>query len=323
MPQQLATQMEGDFGHGGALCEQTGTKLLREMISKGTILEEDLTTSNTGALYVTILRDLVRLAPGPPSFIRNMFQLNTDMKGASGSGAIKLPKTKLARGVLQGEGAKVEYETDGYESITVTPQMYAIASQLTRTILQWAGPSLISNEATRMNRGIELAVEYYGIAAIDAACDDDNANSHDNEVNTGAGGTDMDWADICEACERIETYHGVPTDIIFHPADFNALMQDTDFKDAIKYALVGKERGEILSPFGKVRGCEVWTSAYETDGTAHVIDRNNLGTFVEASDLEVADIPVGDSFNRAVGAYQFFGFGIENSDMIAEIIKAA
>jgi len=323
MTPELITPTNTGFGQGGALCEMAGNTVYNEMVRKNTILEEDLTTSNTGALFVTLLRGMIRQTPAPQTFIKQIFDIDTSMKNTWGGGAIKLPINKLARATLQGEGAKVEYETDGYTSITVNPQLYASASALTRTILQFAGPGTIANEAKRMNRAVELAVEYYGIAALDAACSSSNANSHDNEIKTGSGSTDMDWADICDAQEAIETYHGQATDLIIHPADYQALRQDSDFKLATEYSANLNRPKEVMGRWEYVAGMNVWITAYETDGKAHLIDRNNIGSFVEASDIEVADIPIGDSFNRAVGAYQFFGFGVENEDMVAEIYKSA
>ena len=285
---------------------------------------EDLTTTNTAALYTTILRDAVRELPKPVSLARELLDINRDMVGTRGGGAIKLPRNVLRRGAKLTEANKLTYQTEGYESLTVTPDPYGMASRLTLDLLTFAGPQLILNEAKFMREGVELALEYAFINTMLAnATSDSNANSHDNQITTGSSGTAVDYADFRGARALLSTYHGFGTDLIVGPAMWETeFLNDTDIKTSLRYARSNRD-GTILPEVQFIGNTRVWVTAYCPALSCFMVDRNNFGTLVEASELEVGDVMVADTFDKAVGAYQFLGFGAENEDMVVEIVKAA
>jgi len=301
-----------------------GKVMLEHFQGLGVDFTEDLTTTNTGALYTTILRDAVREVPRPPNIARELLQPNRDMVGTRGSGAIKLPRNVLRRGAKLTEGNQLTYQTTGYDSITVTPEPHGAASRLTLDLLTFAGPQTILNEARFMRQAVELSIEYEFLnTALASATSDSNANSHDNQIETGGASTDPDYADFRGALSLIETYHGKCTDMICHPSTFQEeWMNDTDIKTALRYARANAD-GAILPRVRYIEDVRVHTTAYCPTTSTYFVDRNNLGELVEGSDLEVGDVLVADTFDQAVGAYQFVGFGIENEDMVVEVVEAA
>ena len=301
------------------LTEKYG-KILFDSFQKSRGYKEAITTSNSSALYVTVIADAIRGAPAPKPVLRQALQTNTDAM-ASGTNSVKLPMNKLATASSLTEGSSLTYVSDGYSSITVTTSPIGAASKLTLDIQKAAGPSLILNEATRMKSAIERKVESDIITALASATSDSNANGHDNQIETGGTSTDMDYADLIAAQELIQTYYGDMTDIFLHPADYNALLNDTDFKNALYRAT--SPTGEIMPNVPMILGAKINISGLLTDGTAYCVDRNNLGSLCLGSNIEVEDVPVADSFDKAVGAYQFVGVGIQNEDMVVEIVKAA
>jgi len=308
---------------GSAMTERAGEIIYNELVKQGADFTEDLDTTNTGALYVTMLRDAVREVPRPPQIAQQLLFENRDMIGTRGTGAIKLPKNVLRRGAKLTEGNKLTYQTEGYDSITVTPTPFGMASRLTLDLLTYAGANTILREAKFMRQGVELATEYEFINTMLAnATSDSNANGNDNQVETGSSGTAADYADFRAAEALIETYNGTPTDLVVSPNMWRTeFLNDTDIKTALRYSRDNRD-GTILPHVAFIGNVQVHVSSYCPILSAFMVDRENFGSLVLGSELEVGDVMVADTFDKAVGAYQFFGFGAENEDMVVEIVKA-
>jgi len=326
---------------GSRLCEAAGKLLIKDMVSKGINMEkfsesfgsnmrftEDVDTANAGALFITGLAQVIRAAVEPNMVGLELLQLNTDLKAGGGSNAIKLPKEKRVTAAVVGEGGSISYTTEGYESITVAPYKIVAASQITWEMVHYGMISMITAEAARVGKALARKVDSDIITAISAVCT--SANS--NRIATGGASTRVSYNDLIDARAKIEGFEVggfKATHLILHADDYAALMKDTDFKEALVRAPVvaGNQPGSAsVGVFPQVEFFgpqKIIVSNQISSGTSLFVDSTELGTFVQASDVEIVDGRINGSVDSEIIALQNIGIGIQNSRAAASVVMAS
>ena len=313
---------------GKLLCEDFEKKgISLQPFKESMRMKEDINTGNASALYITALSSVIRAAVEPNMIAKELLQLNTDLMNGGGKGAIKLPKEKRVTAATLGEGGNVVYTGEGYESITVSPTKKAAASKITWEMVKRGMISMITAEAARVGKAIARKVDSDILSGIEAITIAGNSN----RVVTGGATTRISYAKLIDTIATVEAYDvgGFKvTHIIVHPNDYAALMKDTDFKEALKYSPVVSGSGEshsvgIMPMIEYFRGIKVISTAQVTDGKTLCVDANELGTFVQESDLEVCDGRIPGSVDTEIIALMSYGMGIQNTRAAAVCEKAA
>lgn len=324
------------------LCEAAGKLIVKDMIANGVNIEsfkehlklkegmrfrEDISTSNASALYVTALASVIRAAVEPNMVGLELLQMNTDMMNGGGKGAIKLPKEKRVTAAEVCEGGSVTYTGIGYESITVSPTKKIAASKITWEMIKRGMVSMITAEAARVGKALARKVDSDIITGIVAIC----TSSNSNRKATGGSSTRVCYNNLIDARAYIEGYEVggfKATHLIVHPDDYAALCKDTDFKQALYRATVvtGASGKGTVSSFPQVEYFgpqKVIQTAQVSSGTTIFVDANELGTFVQETDVEVVDGRISGTVDTEIIAVQSYGIGIQNVRAAASVVMAS
>lgn len=327
---------------GVKACEGAGRLILKDMVKKGCNVEafkeslgvrgpmrtrEDITTSNSSALYVTALASVIRAAVEPNMVGLELLQLNTDLMDGGGKGAIKLPKEQRVTAAEVGEGGSVSYTGTGYTSLVVEPTKKVAASKITWEMVKRGMVSVITAEASRLGKSLARKVDSDIISGIEAII----TSSNSNRVATGGSSTRVSYVDLIDARSYIEGYQVggfKATHLIVHPDDYAALNKDTDFKEALfRVGNVSGSGGSAsagIFPQAEFFGPQkIIVTAQVTSGTTIFVDARELGTFVQESDVEVVDGRINGSVDTEVIALQSYGIGIQNVRAAAGVVMAA
>ena len=337
--------MEAEFG-GTALCERAGHMIVKDMIQKGVSVEalrgemnfkesvngfqtfrEDVTTANSGALYITALASVIRAAVEPNMVGLELLQLNTDLMNGAGKGAIKLPKEKRVTAAEVSEGGSITYTGEGYESITVSPTKKVAASKITWEMVKRGMVSLITAEAARVGKALARKIDSDIITGITAICTSGNSNY----VATGGASTRVSYNKLIDARAKIEGYDVggfKATHLILHADDYAALCKDTDFKNALIRApiIAGSPGTATVGIFPQVEYFgpqKIIQSNQITTGYSIFVDSTELGTFVQESDVEVVDGRISGTVDTEIIALQSYGIGIQNTRAAAMVKMSA
>jgi len=329
-----------------ALCEAAGKMLVKDMISKGVSMEafkdemkmsesvngvqtfkEDVTTANAGALYITALASVIRAAVEPNMVGLELLQLNTDLMGSAGKGAIKLPKEKRVIAATVAEGGNITYTGEGYDSITVEPTKKIAASKITWEMVKRGMVSLITAEAARVGKALARKVDSDIITGIVAVCTAANSNY----VATGGASTRVSYNKLVDARAKIEGYDVggfKATHLILHADDYAALCKDTDFKNALMRApiVAGAAGSATVGIFPQVEYFgpqKIIQTNQITTGYSVFVDSTELGTFVQESEVEVMDNRISGSVDSEIIAVQSYGIGIQNTRAAAMVKMSA
>ena len=327
---------------GSRLSEAAGKLLTKDMIAKGVSLEsmkeqvgfkegtrfrEDITTGNSGALFITALASVIRAAVEPNMVGLELLQLNTDLMNGGGKGAIKLPKERRVTAAEVAEGGTVVYTGEGYDSITVSPTKKIAASKITWEMVHRGMVSLITAEAARVGKALARKIDSDIITGIVAVCTAANGN----RTATGGATTRVSYNDLIDSRALIEGFEVggfKPTHLILHADDYAALNKDTDFKLSLhRSTVISGTAGNVeISAFPQVEFFgpqKIIVSNQITSGTSIFVDANELGTFVQESDVEVFDGRISGTVDTEVIAVQSFGIGIQNTRAAASVVQAA
>jgi hypothetical protein len=327
---------------GTRICEAAGKLIMKDMISKGVNVEEfkealqssvgmrtreDITTSNSSALYITALASVIRAAVEPNMVGLELLQLNTDLMHGGGKGAIQLPKEQRVVAAEVGEGGSISYTGTGYTSITVTPTKKIAASKITWEMVKRGMVSMITAEAARLGKALARKVDSDIIAGIEAIVTAGNSN----RKATGGATTRVSYSNLIDARSYIESFEVggfKATHLIVHPTDYAALCKDTDFKEALFRAPLvsgtqGSQGAAIFPQIEFFGPQKVIQTAQVTSGTTLFVDATELGTFVQETDVEVVDGRLGGTVDTEVIAVQSYGIGIQNVRAASGVIMAA
>ena len=337
-----STLSSGFMKLGTETCELAGRAIIGDMLKKGVSLEalkeqlimkegfrtrEDITTSNSGALFITGLASVIRAAVEPNMVGLELLQLNTDLMNGGGKGAIQLPKEQRITAAEVGEGGSISYTGVGYTSITVTPTKKIAASKITWEMAKRGMISMITAEAARTGKALARKVDSDIISGVEAVVTSGNSN----RVATGGASTRASYNDLIDARALIEGFevggfHA--THLIIHPLDYAALSKDTDFKNALYRAPIvagsGGDATATLFPVIEYFGdAKIIRTAQVTSGTSIFVDSTELGTFVQESDVEVVDGRINGSVDTEVIALMSYGIGIQNVNASSGVVMAA
>jgi len=319
-----------------SLVEAAGKLLTEDMQKKGMDInifqeslrfKEDVTTANASALYITALASVIRAAVEPNMVALELLQKNTDLMNGGGKGAIKLPKELRVVAAEVSEGGTVVYTGQGYESITVTPTKKIAASKITWEMVHRGMISMIAGEAARAGKAIARKTDKDILDGVVAVCTAGNSNRN----VTGGASTRISYSNVQDLIATVEGYDvgGFKVShIVMHPDDYAALTKDTDFKQALYrvnavqggFADVKSSVFPIMEYFGDKKLC---ITAQVASGTTLAIDSNELGTFVQESDVEVVDGRIPGTVDTEVLAVMSYGIGIQNVRAAASCIMAS
>lgn len=317
---------------GNRLSEAAGQMIFNRMVKEGycskesiggqRTFREDITLSNSSGLFATVLAGYIREAVEPVMVGLELLQINDDMMNGQGKGAIKLPKELRATAATVAEGGSISYVSDGYTSITVTPEKRVAASKITWEMLKRGMVSLIVTEARRAGKALARKIDSDIIGALWAVV----TNGNSNRVFTGGASTRVAYNNLIDARALLEAQFFKATHLILHPDDYAALCKDTDFKEALFRGTgsISADNSANIFPRVEFFGPQKLIVTPQTGtGESFFVDANEAGTFVKETDIEVVDGRLPGELDSEVIAVQSYGIGIENVNAVAGVEMAA
>ena len=294
---------------------------------------EDVTTSNSAALYTTALASVVRENVEPNLVALELLQMNTDLMDGGGKGAIKLPKDQRITAAVVAEGGTVTYTGVGYTSITVTAEKRVAASKVTWEMVKRGMASTIVLEANRIGKAIARKIDSDILTAVENVVSAANSN----RLATGGANTRVSYSLLTTAIGSFTANDYVFRYILLHPNDYAALLGDTDFKTAVLTQPVIQTVGGVqggsrpyyqdggtnyVPPAIYFHGAKVIVTSQVTDGVTLLVDSEELGTFCKETDVEVVDGRLPGSVDTEIIGLISFGVGIQNVAAVYGIVKA-
>lgn len=325
---------------GSDISEGAGKIIVEAMKEKGYnykeafTLKEDITTSNASALYITALASIIREVVEPNLVALELLDLNTDLMGGRGKGAIKLPKDSKITAATVSEGGTITYTGQGYSSVTVTPEKRVAASKITWEMVKRGMVSMVLKEAKRIGKALARKIDSDILSAIEAVVTSGNAN----RTVTGGSSTRVSYAKLMDAIGSFTANDYVFRYLVLHPVDYAKLMQDSNFKTSVlTQPVIAAQAGGLvgtnppfvgqgnahLRPVTYFSNAIVIITSQVTSGTTLMVDSDELGTFVKESDVEVVDGRISGSVDTEVIGLISYGIAIENVLAVHGLIMAA
>lgn len=317
-----------------------GKKIVEKAMSEGYNIKEmfkfkeDVTTSNSAALYTTALASVVREVVEPNLVALELLQMNADLMNGGGKGAIKLPKDARIVAATVAEGGNVTYTGTGYSSVTVTAEKRVAASKITWEMVKRGMASTIVLEANRIGKALARKIDSEILTAIENVISAANSN----RLATGGASTRVTYSLLTTAIGSFTANDYVLRYLLLHPADYAALLGDTDFKTAVLTQPVIQNIGGVqdgskpyfqdggtayVPPALYFHGAKVVVTSQVSSGTSLLVDSEELGTFCKETDVEVVDGRLPGSVDTEIIGLISFGIGIQNVNAVYGIIMAA
>lgn len=280
--------------HGTELCERTGQMLADAFNEQGegVMLKENFgitykeagqtTASNTGAYVDLLAGTLYTAAIEKIEKILELVEINEDLIGKNGFGAMQLPRLTPTIAYEVSEGSIVNYFDEGIDSVTVTPKKIVAGTSITWEI---------------MKRGMSGFAKYVLKNAADAitrklASDILNGLVAGTGHSANTGG--VTYANVLAAEEDVNTaeysngvkYGFIADALVVSSSYWATLRQDEDVKMSIYYAsaIPGQPVNAATMPlmFGNL---EVIVTPFLTAAHAMVLERKR-NVLVKESNLE-------------------------------------
>jgi len=310
------------------LCEKAGTMLAEAFGSQGqegvlkesfgiTYKEAGQTTSGNVGSYTNLLSStLYTAAIEKIDKLIDLVEVNEDLKGTSGFGAMQLPRLTPTVAVAVSEGNVINYFDEGITAVTVTCQKIVAGTSITWEILK---------------RGMTGFAKYVLKNAADAisrklAGDIVNGLSAGSTLSATTGGIDFEAVLDAEALVNNSAYangvkYGFIADaLVISSANWATFRKDTDVKNAMYYAsaIPGAPVNAATMPlmFGNL---EVIVTPFLTSAQALVLEKKR-NVLVKESDLETFEgqIP-GRLYDKEVIALMSYVLAILYPTSVAKI----
>ena len=322
---RLVNDIKNPFQYPTTMVEKLGKAIIdKSGISDklaekfGKTFKEDLTTTNGSALYTTAIASIIAEAGRPKLVAAGLLNENKDIINGKGYNSIKLPKDKLLTASALTENATISYQTEGFDSITVTPSWIGAANRISYEMLHYAMTDLISYELKLIGEALQRKMDSDIISAIDAECTTANGNL----ITTGGASTRLNYANLVDAIGTVMSAYFEPDTIVAHPEDWAALMKDTDFKQALAYGTVAGA-GSVFPMPQQFAGLKIVITTQVASGSTYIVDSKHLGTFVWGSDFVTFDGRIPDTIAFEVIGAVAYGAGIQNVGAVCKIEMSA
>jgi len=296
-----------DFGT--RLCEEAGLMLAEAFGSQGdkvmlkesfgiTYKEAGQTTSNNTGAYVNLLSStLYTAAIEKIDKILDLVEINEDLIGKAGFGAMQLPRLTPTIAYEVSEGSIVNYFDEGIDSVTVTPKKIVAGTSITweimkrgmsgfaKYVLKNAADAITRKLATDILNGL---VAGSGHSANTGSITFANVLESEKDVNTATYSNGVAYGFIADALVISSTY-------------WSTFRQDEDVKTSLYYAgaIPGQPVNAATMPlmFGNL---EVIVTPFLTAAHAMVLEKKR-NVLVKESNLETFEgaIP-GRPFDREI-----------------------
>ena len=280
-------------------------------------VSEDLTSGNNTVLYTTAVSSTVDEAVRPELLASGVIK-KLDMTNAKGINSVKIPTNSLPTVSDLTENTDVSYNTNNYSTTTITAGWKATATKVSQELITYSNIDILADQVRLMGYALSKQIDSDIISAINTATPTDNSNS--NYQATGGASTRIDYDNFVKGIELVETNNAKPTAALLHPADWSALMKDTDFKQALAF---GTTTNSALPRIQEAFGLQLLVSSQVTSGSTYFVDGKRAGYFVDFTPVITYDGRINSQLAFEVISAKAYGVSITQSETVALVKMSA
>lgn len=276
-------------------------------------------TGTDADLFSTTTAAIIDQAFEPMLLARGIIKtIQLDM---SGSDSLKVPKEagQLTAVTVNDDGTFPSEATTGYESTTITINWVGAYTAIPEQLIKKAAVDLIAHRLGQIGRAIARKVDSDIITEFDACTTAGDSfygtNSNYYHLGTGAGSL-LSYSALVTGIANHRALDANPTDILLTPANWGVLMSDTSMKAALAFGTTTNGQIPAFQEFANLR---IHYSSQLPANHTFLVDRETVGYFIDASDVQVFDGRVDNTIQNEILGVKAYGVRISRPKSVYAI----
>ena len=319
-----------DFMNNLLTLEEAGNRKLLEkykgLKTRAHKLQEAITKEQIGGgdiddLYSTLMAQMVDEYVKPNLVARNV--IREVQFGFNGYGGVKIPRELRKQAfTVQPDGTFPQEEDTTYNSRTADIMYTGAYSYITEQLRRKAAFDLLMNQFRLIADAINEQVDSDILTEMEKATtptDPDYADSDDNVTNNIEQNISFD--SIIDLMATVYDNNANVTDMLMKGSTWAKLNKDSDTKQASSFATTRVENGADVGLVHAFGTSNIHITSQMPDDTVYAVDRNKLGYFVNAGNVQMFDGRKSGTVQHEVLAIMPTAVKISNIRAVAKLVE--
>lgn len=260
---------------------------------------EDLTFTDNGALYTTIVRAVVERAFRPVLVAGEV--IKTISINPSGMEDLKVPISALRTAKdLPDSGSLDSADNDDYSSETISLKWIYAYEVITLQIIRQGIIDIVQDQMFELGDALSRKVDSDILEAFQDAAPTDNSNSNYEDA-----GSTMEYDDLVNGIFGMQNNEAVADAIVTTPLVWRDFLKSSDVKGTYRFGTV--DAGSIFPRVLDFHGVRVYLTTNANEGNVFLVDSTRCGYLIEGSGIEMLDGRKDQSVNWEIIALKLYG----------------
>ncbi len=276
--------------------------------------------SDQSALYSTVVAAFIEEAYEPRLLAADAINEIT-LQLNQGADSVKIPtETQMTAQQINADGSFGSGEdTSGFNSVTATVNWYGAYTDLPVPLIRKGNVDLIGFRLASIGRAIGRKVDSVIISEMKKATDkNDGTYGSASNYNYLGSGNNLSLSDFWTSYWNMLDLDAEPDLLVTNPTTASNLFADSDMISALGYASTPDVAAPRVNQIGNLR---LLVSSQVSSNYAALVDSDELGYMVDASDIESWDSRIANKFQHEVMGTKAMGVAIAKEGSVYGIYE--
>lgn len=271
------------------------------------------------ALYSTVVAAFIEEAYEPQLLAADAINEIT-LQLNQGADSVKIPtESQMTAVQINSDGTFSSEETTGFSSVTATVNWYGAYTDLPVPLIRKGNVDLIGFRLASIGRAIARKVDSVITAEMKKATDkNDGTYGSASNYNYLGSGNNLTLSDFWTSYWNMLALDAEPDLIVTNPTTAANLFSDSDMITAQGYASTPDVAAPRVNQIGNLR---LLVSSQVAANYAMLVDSDELGYLVDASDIESWDSRIANKFQHEVMGTKAMGVAIAKEGSVYGIYE--
>lgn len=274
--------------------------------------KEDMQLGNNGALYTTIVADMVDQKLRPTLVAENL--IKTVRINPTGTNQLKIPVNVLNSATDLPDSGDVSYPTNDYTSKAIDITWKYSAQRIAHQLITQSNIDIVADQIGLMGYALAQKIDSDIIAEFVTATPAAGTNNNYKALGTS---TTITYATLVENMTNHMELNATPSTVLMNPASLNNLLTDSNVISSMGFNSVNA--GTVFPMVVNILGIKVVVSNQVGANDIFLVDTERCGYFVEASGVEMFDGRISGSVAEEFIAVKLYGVGIVQPETVFRI----
>ena len=274
---------------------------------------EDMTFPNNGALYTTIVRNIVERAFRPKLVMNEI--IRTISVNPSGVETVKIPISALkTAAALPDSGELPDPSNDDYGSATITLAWIFSYEVITLQLIQQGIIDIVQDQMFEIGDALARKVDTDIVAAIEAASPSNDANS-----NYTLLASTMTYSDLITGVMAHIGLNALPDAIVTNSFTWGNFLKDSNVIAALGYNSVNE--GSLFPRIQDFLGLKVVLTTQASANNMYIVDTNRCKYLIEGSAIQMLDGRKSATVNWEVIGLKLYGVEVIQPEAVFRLVE--